>query len=98
MRTYSKKNTYEDSYGKRWTSAQVERKIQSAKMLKAQEFMDEYGYFFCEDCGRNDCLPIDMSHDTSVDYCKKMGQVELAWAVNNITLRGRPCHRKHDKL
>lgn len=98
MKSYSLTNSYTDSYGKRWTSAQVEKKIYQAKKLKFQEMMDEYGYLFCEECERNDCTPVDMSHDISVDECKKSGRVELAWSVNNITCRGRPCHIVHDKL
>jgi len=98
MKKYSTQNTYLDSYGKRWTSAQIEKKIHQAKVLKYTEMMDEYGYIFCEDCERNDCTPVDMSHDISVDQCKKNGYVEKAWDVNNITMRGRTCHRKHDKI
>lgn len=60
--------------------------------------MLEHGYLFCEDCGKNNCTPIDCSHDLSVDQCKKQSKTELAWSVDNITLRGRPCHSKYDRL
>jgi len=40
----------------------------------------------------------DCSHDVPVKKCKETRQVELAWDINNITMRGRRCHVKHDKL
>lgn len=89
--------TYSDSNGKRYTTPQVDAKIRKAKMQKLENFLFLYGYVFCEDCKRNDCIPVDQSHNISVAECKKSGQVELSWDVNNLTFRGRPCHRKHDK-
>lgn len=98
MNRTSKTNTYYDTMGNKYTQAQVDRYIRQAKAQKIQQMQDEYGYVFCEECGRNDCLPVDCSHDLPVKKCKETRQVELAWDVNNITMRGRPCHAKHDKL
>lgn len=91
-------NTYSSSDGQRWTSKEVENKIREAKQAKIDLIVDEFGYVFCEACKRNDCVPVDCSHDKSVQWCKDNGCVELAWDVENITMRGRRCHQKHDKL
>lgn len=98
IKAFSKMNTYSDSSGKRYTSAQIDSRIRRAKEQKMIHFVAEHGFIFCEDCKRSDLKPIDCSHDISVDKCKKNGQVEKAWDVNNITLRCRGCHRKHDNL
>jgi len=90
--------TYRTSYGERFNQSQIDRKVREAKQQKLEDFFNIHGYYVCEDCYRNDCKPIDCSHDISVDKCKKDGKTELAWDVNNITLRGRKCHMKHDKM
>lgn len=90
-------NTYKTSTGERVPKSTVDYRIRKAKQEKLDSFLKEHGYYFCEDCKRNDCVPIDCSHDISVDLCQKMGKTELAWDVNNITLRGRKCHKKYDK-
>ena len=86
------------STGERVSTSTCDYRTRQAKIQKREEFIKEHGYLFCEDCQRNDCVPIDCSHDISVDQCKKMGKTELCWDVNNITLRGRKCHEKHDRL
>ena len=86
------------STGERISTEECKRRISEAKQQKIDLFMLEHGYLFCEDCGKNTCVPIDCSHDISVDQCKKQGKTELAWAVDNITLRGRKCHNIHDNL
>lgn len=85
------------SNGERVLKTVIDSRVREAKAEKIQQMLDEHGYVFCEDCERNDCKPVDCSHDVSVDQCQKQGKSELAWDVNNITMRGRPCHRKHDK-
>jgi hypothetical protein len=84
------------SDGERITRATFDRRIAQAKEQKLAEHFEKYGYFFCEDCKKNDCKPIDCSHDIPVSECIKSGTPELAYDVNNITLRGRKCHNKHD--
>ncbi len=58
---------------------------------------EEYGYIFCEDCGRSSGTYFDCSHDVSVDKCQKEGRSELAYDVNNITIRCRECHKIWDR-
>ena len=60
--------------------------------------MDEHGYYFCEDCKVSSGVIIDLSHEISIANCKKFGTVEIAYAVDNLRLRCRDCHRKHDGL
>jgi len=98
VKYYSTDNKLFDSNGKPYDPQEVADKIRKAKAQKIQQMQDTYGYVFCEDCGRNDCLPVDCSHDLPVKKCKETRQVELAWDINNITMRGRRCHAKHDKL
>ena len=88
--------SYRTSSGERVLKSVIDLRIHRAKELKLKLFFEEHGYYFCEDCGRSDKSPLDCSHDISVDQCQKSGRTELAWDVNNITLRCRDCHRKHD--
>lgn len=94
----SKMGTYRTSTGERLEKSTIDFRIREAKKKKLEIFLDEHGYFFCEECGRNDCVPVDCSHDVSVKECQESGKSEMAYDVNCITLRGRPCHNKHDKL
>lgn len=89
--------TYRMSNGDRVKKSVLDRNVKEAKKKKLELFIEEYGYAFCEDCKNNDCKPIDCSHDISVKECQESGRSELAWDINNITLRGRPCHNKWDK-
>jgi len=91
-------NHFTTSTGERVSQKQIDYRIRRAKGQKIEQFLSEHGYLVCQDCGQNDCKAVDCSHDKSVDWCKKHGCLELAWDVNNITLRGRKCHRIHDKL
>lgn len=90
-------NTYQMSNGERVLKTVVDSRVRKAKAQKIEQIIDDFGYVFCEDCKRNDCVPIDCSHDLSVDQCQKQGKTELSWDINNITMRGRRCHNKHDK-
>ena len=85
------------SNGERIFKSKIDNNVRKAKQQKIAEFLEENDYLFCEDCKKNTCLPIDCSHDISVDECQKSGRSELAWDVNNITLRGRRCHQLFDK-
>ncbi|WP_300440597.1 hypothetical protein [Christiangramia sp.] len=88
---------YRCSDGSKVTQSQIDRRVRQAKAKKLQHCLDKYGYIFCQDCKRNDCKPVDCSHDVSVKECKESGKTELAWDVDNITLRGRSCHARKDK-
>lgn len=89
-------NTYRMSDGSRITKAEIDKRVHKAKAQKLEQMMEDYGYVFCEDCGKNDCKPVDCSHDISVKECQESGRTELAWDVGNITMRGRSCHQKYD--
>lgn len=89
-------NHFRCSDGTKVSKAEIDKRVYKAKTEKVKRFREEHGYLFCEDCGRNDCLPIDCSHTISVDECQKSGRAEIAWDIDNIVLRGRKCHEKHD--
>lgn len=91
-------NHYYTSTGIRVPKKLIDSRVRKAKEHKIRSMIDTYGYVFCEECMSNDCIPVDCSHDKSVDWCQKNRQVELAWDVKNITMRGRNCHRKKDNL
>lgn len=90
--------TYKLSDGTRVTQGQIDRNIRKAKIQLISNCKDKYGYVFCQECKRNDCRPVDCSHNISIDKCKKEGKTELCWDISNLILRGRLCHLKHDKL
>lgn len=91
-------NSYKDSQGNRHLQASINRYITEAKAEKWRLHYEDHDYPFCTVCKRNDCKPIDCSHDISVAECKKQGRVELAWSLDNLTLTGRNCHKAKDKL
>jgi 5-methylcytosine-specific restriction endonuclease McrA len=91
-------NKYKMSNGEKVTKSFVDRKVREAKKEKLDQQLEEHGYNFCEEpeCGRSGGTYLDCSHDVSVDKCQKEGMTELAWDINNITIRCRECHKKHD--
>lgn len=91
-------NTYQCSNGERVTQSQIEARTRKAKEIVLQNQVDDIGYNVCVECMRNDCKPIDCSHDISVKEAKETGRTELCWDMNNIKPRGRQCHQKLDKL
>jgi len=86
------------SLGEKIKRPVFDRKVNEAKKLRMQMQVDEIGYNVCSECNQNDCKPVDASHDISVKWCVENRQAELAYDVNNITPRGRECHKKHDGL
>ncbi len=91
-------NTYQCSNGTRLEKTVIDQLIKKAKAKKYQFFLEEHDYIFCEDCKRNDCKPVDLSHTISVDEAQKTSKSELAFDIHNIRFRGRDCHKKLDKL
>lgn len=91
-------NTYSDSLGNRYTTAQIDRKSDKAAKELLEEQLDEHGYNFCQKCFRNDCKPIDVSHNVSRKKAKENGCVELVWSKSNLEILGRKCHQEKDKL
>ena len=88
--------SYGTNTGQRFTTSQIDNKIRKAKAIKINIMLDDIGYVVCEDCNRNDCVPVDCSHDISVKEAKESGESQLCWDVDNITMRGRKCHRIYD--
>lgn len=87
--------TFKTSLGERIPKGKIDRNIRYAKAEKILQFKNHHGRCYCEVCGSNQG-PIDCSHDVSVNEAQNSGRTELTWDVNNITLRCRECHRKHD--
>ena len=85
------------STGERISFEDCKARISEAKQIKLDTFYSEHGYYFCEECltsqGRIDC-----SHTIGVGKAKQDGRTELCWSVDNIKLRCRNCHQKHDRL
>ena len=76
-------NFYKTSDGLRVSKATIDRRVRNAKKWKVQIQFDELGYNVCEDCFKNDCKPLDCSHNISVNECQKSGRAELAWDLSN---------------
>lgn len=91
-------NSYKTSNGERIKQSVIERLIKKAKEEKLKQQYDEHGYNFCEDCGISNGTYLDCSHEESVKSCKENGRTEKAFDVDNIKIRCRFCHQKHDKL
>ena len=98
MRKVSNTNTCYSRQFTKHTSAEVDALIRKAKAMKKEQMLDEHGYLECFDCKRSSGVRLDMSHDLSVKACKESREVQLAWDVNNITIRCRDCHMTHDGL
>ncbi len=88
-------NNFRTSLGETITKGKIDRNIRKAKEIKLRQFLNDNGFYFCEECktsqGRIDC-----SHNISVNECQNSGRSELAWDINNIKLRCVPCHNKLD--
>lgn len=89
-------NSVKLSDGTRMKRSVFDRKVREAKQEKIDEALDEFGFIVCQDCLRNDCVPVDCSHEISVKECIETGRAELAFDKNNIKFRGRRCHAKID--
>ena len=91
-------NHYYTSDGNRVSKSAIDSKIRAAKKIVIDEQKYEHGYNFCVECGRSTGIYLDCSHTISVDHAQKTRRTELAWDINNIKMRCRDCHQKHDKL
>jgi len=91
-------NYYRMSNGDRISKKEIDARVRKAKEIVLRNQIDELGYNVCCVCGRNDCKPIDCSHNKSVDWCQKNGCAELSWDITNIEPTGRNCHKKKDGL
>ena len=98
-------NTYQTSSGERLKKSVIDSLVRKAKVAKLQQQHDEFGFNFCEHvledghvCSRSNGVPLDCSHTISVNEAQNTGRTELAFDVNNIKIRCRPCHKELDKL
>ena len=95
MLRFENMNHYYTSDEERVAKSVIDSKVRKAKSNALSEQFWEYGYNFCVDCntsnGRLDC-----SHTISVDEAQKTRRTELAWDEDNIKVRCRECHIKHD--
>lgn len=91
------KNHFHCSDGTRVSKTTIDRKTREAKRIKLLMQIEDIGFNRCEQCKRNDCVPVDVSHIISVDTAQKSGRAELCWDTDNMTILGRNCHRKRDK-
>ena len=91
-------NYYYTSNGERLKKSVVDSRIRSAKKQKLFNQIEEFGYNFCEVCKKSSGVILDCSHDISVKKCQEERKTELAWSVENITIRCRLCHQKKDGL
>lgn len=91
--------TYKTSDGQRVEKSVIDHRTREAKKKRLDWQLSEFNYNFCEDCGRNGNGEwLDCSHEESVNTSQKEGRAELAWDwENNIKIRCRPCHKRHDK-
>ena len=92
------KPTYQDSEGNRYTTDQIDAKSKKTALRKLTDQLVDYGYNFCEECKRNDCKPIDVSHNVSRKKAKENGNVEIIWDPENMEILGRKCHQIKDGL
>ena len=91
-------NSYFDSDGNKYTQSQIDNRIRKAGLEILDLQFLEHGYNFCEECERNDCKPLDVSHNISRAEAKKLRPVALSWPIGNLEVLGRRCHSKKDKL
>ena len=82
------------STGERITRTAYDFRIRKAKEMKRYSFINQHGDVYCEECGANESSIIYCSHDIPVSECIKNGYSEKAYAISNITLRCKDCHKK----
>ena len=90
---------YRCSDGTLLSKSVIDMRVRISKSQVLQQQIDEFGYNFCVDCGRNTTnTRIECSHDISVDKAQKMGKAEFSYDVKNIHPRCHDCHSKMDGL
>lgn len=102
------KPTYSDSYGDRFTTDQIERKIKIAALEKLEQQSYEFGWNHCETCKKHYEEHgfieskyggyIDVSHTISRKRAKEEGIVELLWNLSNLEILCRRHHQEKDLL
>jgi hypothetical protein len=97
------KTHYHTSNGETLTRAELDRRIKWAKRKLIEEQKDYYGYNFCErsimhNVEKNDLeySILDCSHIISVKEATESGRSELCYALSNIQIICRKCHKQFD--
>ena len=88
-------NHFYTSEDERVSKSVIDSRVRDAKSNALSEQFWEFGYNFCTECLTSNGI-LDCSHTISVDEAQKTGRTELAWDVDNIKVRCRDCHLKHD--
>ena len=91
-------SSYKLSNGDYIKKSVIDARVRKAKEQVISNQLYEYGYNFCEECGKSSGVRLDCSHRESVDSCQKNGRSEKAYDVNNIQVLCRGCHQKRDGL
>jgi len=82
----------------RITRAAFDRRISRAKNAMKQNFIDDKGYLYCVECGKNSsgCPGIAASHLVSTPECVELYFSDMAYDLDNIEPMGQKCHRKFE--
>ena len=73
--------------------------MREAKKQLLQNQIFDFGFNFCEECGRNGSgTRLDCSHKISMKVAKETGRTELCWDINNMNVLCREHHEERDKL
>lgn len=89
-------NHFYTSNEERVAKSVIDAKVRKAKTNVLSSQYWEFGHNFCVDCLRSSGVYLDCSHTVSVDEAQKTRRSELAWDEDNVEVRCRECHIKHD--
>ena len=89
-------NHFYTSDEERVAKSVIDAKVRKAKANVLSSQYWEFGHNFCVDCLRSSGVYLDCSHTVSVDEAQKTRRSELAWDEDNVEVRCRECHIKHD--
>ena len=89
-------NHFYTSDEERVAKSVIDARVRKAKTNVLSSQYWEFGHNFCVDCLRSSGVYLDCSHTVSVDEAQKTRRSELAWDEDNVEVRCRECHIKHD--
>lgn len=89
-------NHFYTSDEERVAKSVIDARVRKAKSNVLSSQYWEFGHNFCVDCLRSSGVYLDCSHTVSVDEAQKTRRSELAWDEDNVEVRCRECHIKHD--
>lgn len=77
-----------------------DNRIKKAKDDFTHTFLDEFGHYYCQQCGQNEqgCPGIARAHIISVKQCIENPKIpaELAYNPIDFEMMGQACHTKFD--